>query len=114
MLVKEMEDNYIRGERVYFNVSCVFPEGDISLVEYETRIKECENCFKTVENYVIQNAFMYGVWLSRAFEKFQEEKHIKLVSGSFDDWVNSRCKVKQTQARQLRKFYKLFSSYRRY
>ena len=50
VLIKEMVDNYINGERVYFDVPNVLPESDISLAEYETRIKECENCFKTVEN----------------------------------------------------------------
>jgi len=50
MLIKQMKDNYIRGERVHFDVPNVLPEGEMSLVEYETRIQECENCFKTVEN----------------------------------------------------------------
>ena len=54
MLIKEMEDNYIPN---------VLPEGDMSLAEYETHIKECENCLKTVENYAIQNAFACGAWL---------------------------------------------------
>ena len=63
----------------------------------------------TVENYVIQNAFAYGMWLSRAFETFQEEKSMKRVSGSFDDWVDARCKVKKTRARPFRTFYKLFN-----
>ena len=48
--------------------------------------------------------------LSQAFDKFQEEKAKQRVSGNFDDWVNSRCKVKQTRARQLRKFYKQLSN----
>ena len=44
MLIKEIEDNYIRGEGVHFDVPNVLPEGDMSLAEYETHIKECENC----------------------------------------------------------------------
>ena len=56
---------------------------------------------------------MYGMWLSRAFEKFQEEKSMKRVSGSFDDWVDLRCKVKKTRARQLRMFYEPFSPYKK-
>ena len=107
-LIQDMKDNYIIGERLHFDVPSVLPKDDVSLAEYETRIPECENCFKTIENYVIQNAFIYGAWLSRAFEKFQEDKLMKRVSGSFDDWVNSKCKVKKTRARQLRMFYKLF------
>ena len=82
MLVMEMKGSYISGERVHFDVPNVLPEGDVSLAEYETRIQECENCFKTVENYVVQNAFVYGAWLSQAFDKFQEEKRVKLVSGN--------------------------------
>ena len=113
MLIKEMEDNYISGERVHFDVPNVLPEGDVSLAEYETRIKECENCFKTVENYVIQNAFAYGAWLSKAFNKFQNDKKHGLISGNFDDWIDQRCKVKPRRARQLRKFYKLFSPYKK-
>ena len=113
MLIKEMEDNYISGEMVHFDVPNVLPESDVSLAEYETRIKECENCFKTVENYVIQNAFAYGAWLSKAFNKFQNDKKHGLISGNFDDWIDQRCKVKPRRARQLRKFYKLFSPYKK-
>ena len=68
MLIKEMKDNFISGERFHFDVPNVLQEGDVSLAEYETRIKECESCFKTVENYAIQNAFAYGAWLSKAFK----------------------------------------------
>ena len=42
-----------------------------------------------------------------------EMKAKRRVSGNFDDWVNSRCKVKQTRARQLRKFYKQLSPYKK-
>ena len=94
-LIEEMKDNYIRGDRVLVDVPNVFPEGEVL-------IKKCKNSFKTIDNYVIQNALVYGIWLSRAFDKFQEEKRLNRVYGSFDDWVNSRCKVKQTRAR---KFY---------
>ena len=112
-LLHQMKENYIRGERLYINVPNVVPKGEVSLVEYEKYIKYCDSCFKTVENYVIQNAFLYGMWLSRAFEKFHEEKRMKRVSGSFDDWIDSRCRVKRTRAWQLRKFYKLFSPYKK-
>ena len=60
-----MVDNYTRGEKVVFAVPNVL-EDDISLADYETRIQECENCFKSVKNYVIQNALMYGAWLCKA------------------------------------------------
>ena len=98
LLIQDMKDNYIIGERFHFDVPSVLPKDDVSLAEYETHIQECENCFKTIENYVIQNALIYGAWLSRAFEKFQEDKRMKRVSSSFDDWVNSKCKVKKTRA----------------
>ena len=73
----------------------------------------CYDCFRTVENYVIQNAFVYEMCLSRAFEKFKEEMSMKRVSGSLDDWVDSSCRVKKTRAWQLRMFYKLFSPYKK-
>ena len=109
-LIEEMRDNYIRGERVLVGIPNVFPEGEVSLTYYEDLIKQCKNSFQMIHSYVIQNAFVYGMWFRRAFDKFQEEKRLNHVSGSFDDWVNSRCNVKQTRARQLRKFYKLSST----
>ena len=46
----------------------------------------------------------------KAFEKLQDEK-MKRVSGNFDDWIDSRCKVKKTRVRQLQTFYELFHPY---
>lgn len=112
-LVYQMKENYIRGEIVHCDVPPVLSEGEVSLTEYEKYIKQCDDCFKTVDNYVVQNAFAYGAWLSKAFDKFQEEKRMGRVSGNFDSWVNSRCKVSSRRARQLRKFYKLFSPYKK-
>ena len=113
MLIKEMKSNYIRGEIVHFDVPNVLPDTDISLFDYEIRIQEYDNCFKSIDNYVIQNVFVYGMWLNKAFEKFQDEKSMKHVSGNFDDWVDLRCKVKKTRARQLTMFYKLFHPYKK-
>ena len=73
-LIEEMKDNYARGDRVLIDVPNAFPEGDVSLTYYEDLIKQCKNSFKVIDNYVIQNAFVYGMWLSRAFDKFQEER----------------------------------------
>lgn len=88
-LIHQMKNNYTRGKRVVFDVPNVL-ENNISLAESETRIQECEKCFKSVENYVIQNALMYGAWLCKACEKFQQEKNMKRVSRNFDDWVGLR------------------------
>ena len=33
---------------------------------------------------------MYGAWLCKACEKFQQEKNMKRVSGNFNDWVGLR------------------------
>lgn len=110
-LVHEMKENYVRGEMVVFAVTNERLDAEASLPKYEELIRRCDNALKTIENYVIQNAFTYGMWLSKAFDKFQEEKSMGRVVGSFDDWVNSKCNVKQTRARQLRKFYKLFLPY---
>ena len=112
-LICEMKDNYIRGQVLHFDVPNVFAEGEVSLIDYEKHLKQCHDSFKTVDNYVVKNAFLYGKWLSQAFNKFQEEKKGRWVCGSFDDWVNSWCKVKQTRARQLRKFYKQLSPYKK-
>ena len=112
-LVREMKDNFIRGRMLHFDVPNVFPEGEVSLIDYEKHLKQCHDSFRTIDNYVVKNAFLYGKWLSQAFNKFQEEKAKQRVSGNFDDWVNSRCKVKQTRARQLRKFYKQLSPYKK-
>ena len=35
LLIKEMEDNYIRGDKVLVDVPDVFPEGEVSLTYYE-------------------------------------------------------------------------------
>ena len=51
-LIQQMKENYIRGERLHFDVPNVLPEGEVSLAEYEDYIKCCDDCFKTVENYV--------------------------------------------------------------
>ena len=109
-----MKNNYITGNRVHIDVPNVFPEGQVSLVEYEHYIKRCDDCFKTIENYVIQNAFMYGAWLTRAFEKFQEEKIMKRVSGNFDEWVDLRCKVKKTRLDNLECFTSFFTLIKKY
>ena len=55
----------------------------------------------------------YGAWLGKAFDRFQEDNKRGFIASNFDDWVDTRCQVKQRQARQLRKFYKLFSSYKK-
>ena len=47
----------------------------------------------------------------KAFEKLQDEKKMKQVSSNFNDWIDSRRKVKKTRARQLQTFYELFHPY---
>lgn len=78
-LVREMENNYIRGQMLHFDVPNVFPEGEVSLIDYEKHLKQCHDSFKTIDNYVVKNAFLYGKWLSEAFDKFQEEKKNEYV-----------------------------------
>ena len=53
------------------------------------------------------------MWLSIAYDKFQNDKKHGLISGNFDDWINQRCNVKPRWARQMWKFYKLFSPYKK-
>ena len=38
-LIKEIEENYVRGDRVLIDVPNVFPEGDVPLAHYEGLIK---------------------------------------------------------------------------
>ena len=111
-LSRKWNKNYIRGDRILVDDPNVFPEGEVSLAHYEDLIKWCENSLKTIDNYVIKNAFVYGMWLSHVSDRFQEEKRMNGVSSSFNDWDYSQCKVKQTQVWQLRKFYKLFFPYK--
>ena len=85
----------------------------MSFAEYETHTQDCENCFKSVENYVIQNAFSYGAWLSKASDEFQNDKKHGLILGNFGDLINQQCKVKPRRAWQLQEFYKLFSAYKK-
>ena len=37
-LLRQMKENYIRGERLHIDVPNVVPEGEVSLVEYENYI----------------------------------------------------------------------------
>ena len=55
--------------------------------------KRCDKCFQSVKNFVVISAFLYGSWLTRVFEKFQEAKWMRCTSGCFDDRVNYRCNV---------------------
>ena len=111
MRIKEMRDNYVRGEMVRLGAPNVVPRTDVPLGEYELHFRECDDRLKSAENCVIRNAYVYGMWLSHAFKKFQDEKRMKRVSGNFNEWIDSRCKVKKTRARQLRTFYELFHPY---
>lgn len=75
-------------ERLRCDVPTVFSQGQLPLDKYIDYINQCESSFKTIENYAIQNAFVYGMWLSRAFDRFQEEKNVKRVSGNFDNRID--------------------------
>ena len=92
-LMQEMKNNYVGGQVLRFDVPNVFPEGEVRLVDYEEYLKQCRDSFKAIDNCVVKNAFFCGKRLSRAFDKFQEEKAKRRVSGSFDDWVNLRCQI---------------------
>ena len=96
----------------HYGVPNEFPTEELTLDEYEMKIKKCDRCFQTVENYHLKNAFVYGKWIEKAFQKFQEDKRNKSTSvTNFDEWVNGKCCVKKTRARQLRMFYNRFHKY---
>ena len=112
-LIQEMRSKFSPSAlEFHYDVPNEFPTEELTLEEYETKIKECEKCFQTVENYHLKNAFVYGKWIEKAFQKFREDKKNRVISvTNFDDWVNQKCFVKKTRARQLRKFYKTFKQY---
>ena len=89
----------------HYDVPNEFATEELTLKEYEMRIKECDRCFQTVQNYHLKNAFVYGKWFEKAFQKFQEHKRNKSTSvTNFDEWVNGKCWVKKTCARQQMMF----------
>ena len=45
-LIKQMQDNYIRGERVHMDVPNTFPEGEVSLAMYEDCIRRVKTLSK--------------------------------------------------------------------
>ena len=114
-LVAEMRKSFtFDGITVHEDVPNILPRQLLSLREYEAKIRECEVCLQSVENYHLKNAFAYGAWLQQAFERFQQDKKEENVSvGNFDDWINVKCVVKSRRARQLRAFYSLFKGYKR-
>ena len=115
-LIKEMKKKFQCGIDYHYDVPNILPNSseDYTLEAYENKIKQCESCFQTVENYHLKNAFMYGLWLNQAFERFQNDKKRGLVNeGNFEDWINIRCSVKSRRARQLRSFSTSFMPFKK-
>ena len=112
-IIQEMRSKFVPSNlEFHHDVPNEFPTEELTLDEYEIKIKECDRCFQTVENYHLKNAFVYGKWIEKAFQKFQEDKRNKFTSvTNFDEWVNRKCCVKKTRARQLRMFYNRFNKY---
>ena len=112
-LIQEMQSKFSPSTlEFHHDVPNEFPTEVLTPEEYETKIKECDRCFQTVENYHLKNAFVYGKWIEKAFQKFQEDKKNKFISvTNFGEWVNRKCFVKKTRARQLRMFYNRFNQY---
>lgn len=112
-LIQEMRSTFSPSAvEFHYDVPNEFPTEELTLEEYGTKIKECNRCFQTVENYHLKNAFVYGKWIEKAFQKFQEDKKNNVMSiTNFDDWVDQKCFVRKTRARQLRIFYRRFNQY---
>lgn len=113
VLIQEMRSKFSPStSEFHYDVPNEFPTEKLTLDEYEMKIKECDRCFQTVENYHLKNAFVYGKWIEKAFQKFQEDKRNKSTSvTNFDEWLNGKCCVKKTCTRQLRIFYNRFNKY---
>ena len=107
-LIQEMKNKLQLKIDNHFDVPIDCPSSDdLTLEAYEHKIKECESCFQTVENYHLKNAFAYGHWLNRASERFQRDKKDGRVKArSYDAWVDAKCFVKSRRARQLRSLSK--------
>lgn len=112
-IIQEMRSRFSSSDiEFHYDVPNKFPTEALTLEEYEKKIKECDRCFQTVENYHLKNAFVYGKWIEEAFQKFQEDKKNSVISvTNFDEWVEQKCFVKKTRARQLRMFYNRFNKY---
>lgn len=71
-LINEMEDNYIRGDRIITDVLNVFPKGEVSLVEYENHIICCDKLLKLLKTmlFKMHSCMICGsVERSRSFER---------------------------------------------
>ena len=74
-LIQEMQSKFSPSTlEFHHDVPNEFPTEVLTPEEYETKIKECDRCFQTVENYHLKNAFVYGKWIEKSFQKFQEDK----------------------------------------
>ena len=112
-LIQEMRSKFSPSAvEFHYDVPNEFPTEELTLEEYGMKIKECDRCFQTLENYHLKNAFVYGKWIEKAFRKFQEDKRNNVISiTNFDDWVDRKCFVRKTRARQLMIFYRRFNRY---
>jgi hypothetical protein len=85
---------------------------NLDLQNLEEKIVKCQDMIKEVDNMTLYNAANFGHWLELAFCTYQREKDtLKSVWPSFRFWVEKRCGVSDTWAKELRNFYSLVSIY---
>jgi len=119
-IFKELQKAYVKPSKGWRGQQPTFPEiglpvQGLPLMEYEQRLKSFNFAMKRVDCYHLLYNFFYGAWIQTAFDRFQVEKKSNFLNGAtnFDDWVDVKCGVNRTKARQLRKFFRSFKPYQK-
>ena len=118
---EEMKKAYVKPPKGWQNTQEVFgtmPDptdvNGFSLKDYEVRIVSITASMKTIYHFYNCYNFFYGCWIQVAFERFQYEKRSgQIEPANFDDWVDIKCGVNRTKARQLRNLANSFKDYQK-
>ena len=91
-IIQEMRSKFVPSNlEFHHDVPNEFPTEELTLDEYGMKIKECDRCFQTVENYHLKNAFVYGKWIKKPFKSFKKTKETSsqvlqtLTNGSIEN-----------------------------
>lgn len=111
VLYGELRNSYKVGEPS-LSKPTLPDDSEYSLQELSEKLKQCKDQLGESENFNLINAANTGNWLSLAFTRFKEDKKAgRVLSPSFDDWVEEHCGFKRAWSHRLRNFYKLCSEY---
>lgn len=97
--------------------ACVIPQvpniaGEMTLENLEPKLNKCQEMMREVDDMTLYNAANFGHLLELAFTTFQEEKEsLKSMWPTFKFWVEDRCQITDTWAKELRNFYNLVHEY---